>query len=222
MQAPPLAEQRQRLGNRQKTCGGQGQRPEHIAFQNPWPLATETLPPSPLPHRPTFNTPVHCRTSVGAQADLTQCTLSWPRNLAQTEAPDTPCASTGDPGLVQACRGAPGSPGWGLERRGRRTKPPLRSPPSPWGGGPGSAQPCPHPHPHPHGRGSLGQPRQRRRRDLQPNGALHWGRGAATPRATPHGGRWGGSLDPPCAPFLTRTPIGMCQLQPPPARTGPA
>lgn len=220
MQAPPLAEQRQRLGNRQKTCGGQGQRPEHLAFQNPWPLATETLPPSPLPHRPTFNTPVHCRTSVGAQADLTQCTLSWPRELAQTEAPDTPCASTGDPGLVQACRGAPGSPGWGLERRGRRTKPPLRYPPSPWGGGPGSAQPCPHPH-----LPWQGQPRPTpttQAAGFSAKPALHWGRGAATPRATPHRGRWGGSLDPHCAPFLTRTPIGMCQLQPPPARTGPA
>lgn len=50
---------------------------------------------------------------VGAQAHL-------------TEAPGAPCASGEEtPILVQSRRGVPRSPGWGLERRVRRTKPPT-------------------------------------------------------------------------------------------------
>lgn len=139
----------------------------------------------------------------------------------QKQAPDAPCAPGEEiPVLLRSWRGAPGSPGRGLERRGRRTKPP---PPS-WGQRarqrpalfppfPLQGQPSPTSPPPPHWRP-----------DFQWSRALDWRRWAATPRATPHGSRWGGSPGPTGLPFShTPTPSRTCQLQPPhlPAQTLP-
>lgn len=197
LQAPPLAEQRQRpaTGKRREVGSDSalsislsripGPEPLRPSLPHLYPTDPHSTPLCTAAHRKAPRLTSHSAPFLG-HARLQKLRLQTHPAPPQEETPV----------LVQACRGAPGSPGWGLERRGRRTKPPFAPPPTrPWGGGPGSAQPCPHPSPH--GRGSVGQPLQRRRRDLQPKGALGWGRGAATPRATPQGGRWGGHSAPP-------------------------
>lgn len=148
---------RGRKTREQKTCSAQGQG-----------LQPARLPSLPLPDRPTVYTHVHSRTLVGFQANLTQCTLSWPPEPAETEAAGAPYASRErDPGPGPGWKGSTGESKLGFRKK--RTKPLF----PPWGGGPKQHPALFSPLPS-HGRGRLVQPppQPRWRLDFQPNRAL--------------------------------------------------